>query len=715
MQLVLARSSSGGSASTSKAAMLTVAELGVPLLGALVLSMMAFTVFKRLRRSVVLSSGDEEVLAEEDVREEDDGKEEVLCYFGSQTGTAEGFAKDLATDLGKAGFRARAFDLEEFEPDMFMEKVKYAIFFMATYGEGDPCDNSIDFIAYLRKGAEEGGPPAEFAENVNFAVFGLGNTQYEQYNAMGKTVQERLLELGGKELHPLGLGDDDADMEEDFENWREGLVQKFVEHAYGAAAAGEAAANGDASKSHVSFVDEILDSFTWKARTVPKPQHEHDVALEGRLDISSSGRKARFNAHEMDLASRHFFQCAKAKVCENRELRQRTLANGGSGSTIHIEFDLGGTGITYNTADNMTVCAENDAAQVSDVAKLLDLSLDQWFILEPARPEIVTKPLFPTPCTVRAALSHFTDLNGPPSRTLLHKLASFASLSEHRERLAFLSSKDGKEDYHKQVIDRKLSIAEVFETFPSMKITQERLGPFFEVMPRLKGREFTIASSSKAQPDRVALCVGVILEEKSEKRILKGVASTHLQTLQKQEESENPANAEGPSALVFVKESSFKMPRDSTIPIIMVGPGTGIAPMRAFIQERTLQRENGLETGETVLFFGCRREGEDFLYKEELMAAVKSGVLSRLFTAFSRQQVEKIYVQHLIMQEKDSVWDLLNQGAHLYVCGATSMGKDVHNTILQIASERLGSQEQGKTFVADLQASHRYVQELWSS
>jgi len=617
-------------------------------------------------------------------------KPRVMCFFGSQTGTAEGYAKEVVSDLNKNGFNAKPVDLEEFDVGELRDDTPLALFFMATYGEGEPCDNSLEFTNFLKdKTTEE-----NFASKIKFSVFGLGNTQYEHYNSMGKLVNSRLTELGGELIHPYGEGDDDKDLEEDFGEWRQGLVDAFRL----AAGLEMEAGNGSAHNPQ-----EMKSNFDFNAVFVPQPQNESHRKHGGRV----AGSKDSF--HEADLSSRHFFQSVKSKIVDHRELRQKTLENGGLGSTVHVEFDLEGTGLSYRTADNLTVCPANDAKQVRETVRYLRLDAKQWFVLESNTAG--TKPLFPTPCTIETALTYFTDLNGAPTRSLLEKLAPLATLVEHRDRLLFLASKSGKADFTSYIASRHLSICEIFETFPSFKITDENLGAFFQIMPRLKGRDFTIASSSNMQPSRIALTVGVVQETKPgapEGRVLNGVCSTFIK-------SQNIGSSE---SLVFVKESTFKLPSDPKVPIILIGPGTGIAPMRAFIQERKYQRTIlKQETGDTILFFGCRKEDEDFIYKEELMEALDTGALTKLHTAFSRQQSEKVYVQHVMLREKARLWEYIHdQGAHVYVCGATSMGKDVSLALQSIVQEYSGVEaESAKKYLTDLQQQHRYIQELWSS
>lgn len=149
-------------------------------------------------------------------------------------------------------------------------------------------------------------------------------------------------------------------------------------------------------------------------------------------------------------------------------------------------------------------------------------------------------------------------------------------------------------------------------------------------------------------------------------RTKEGVCSTQLGAL-----------LPGTSACVFVRSSGFELPKDKTAPVIMIGPGTGIAPFRAFLQEMAAAPTGAQRTGHVRLYFGCRREGEDYLYREELESYVKSGTLSSLRLAFSRAQAAKVYVQHHVRDDGKELWEMMQRGAHIYLCGGTSMGNDV--------------------------------------
>jgi cytochrome P450/NADPH-cytochrome P450 reductase len=168
-------------------------------------------------------------------------------------------------------------------------------------------------------------------------------------------------------------------------------------------------------------------------------------------------------------------------------------------------------------------------------------------------------------------------------------------------------------------------------------------------------------------------------------------------------------------AVVRETKAGFRLPEDNAVPIIMIGPGTGLAPFRGFLQERAARKANGAALGPAMLFFGCRHPDQDFLYADELKAFAADGI-AELRTAFSRAGGEKAYVQHLIAAEKDKVWRLLEQGAIVYVCGDGSrMEPDVKATLVSIYRGRAGADAAaGQRWIEALGAKSRYVLDVWA-
>jgi len=193
----------------------------------------------------------------------------------------------------------------------------------------------------------------------------------------------------------------------------------------------------------------------------------------------------------------------------------------------------------------------------------------------------------------------------------------------------------------------------------------------------------------------------------------KGVATSWLA----KKEPNNNETEIPPKVPIFVRKSQFRLPAQPITPIIMIGPGTGLAPFRAFIQERNYVREQGKTVGDTILYFGCRKKKEDFLYEEELQEYVANGTLTKLYTAFSREQQQKVYVTHLLKENAAEVWKCIGeQKGHIYVCGdAKNMARDVHAIIKTICMEHGGMTEtDAVAYIKKMETQKRYSADVWS-
>lgn len=575
---------------------------------------------------------------------EDDGvkKPKLFFFYGSQTGTAEDFSTQLEEDGTERGFECEAIDLEDFEEDQ-LDDCDVAVFLLATYGEGDPTDNAAEFVDdWLNSDDTD-------IDEVQFAVFGLGNTEYDQYNAVGKLVDSRMEALGCKRVFKFGMGDDSGDIEDDFNNW-------IAEGFWNAMRVACGMEPTDEDSSQASAIPERLSAKSeFNLRVLP-PETE---VQQPDLNIKSQLTTTR---------TRHFFIAQPLQVVVNRELRHSTEG----GSTRHIE--LRGCP-KYRCADNLAICPDNPAAVVESVAARLKVSLDEQFVLEARDPGKGKdlKPLFPTPCTVRRAFTRYVDLCGIPKKRVLKKLVAYTGKGEERQQLLHLTTVEGAEEYS-ALVDQRLTVLTLLQRFTSIEIP---LLDFLLVMPSLLPREYTISSSDLVHPDTIHISVSVTPG---------GLASTMLQACS----AESGADATGTcrkrvrtsrrqaprvaTVRGYVNTSTFKLPPSPLTPIVMVGPGTGLAPMRAFLQSRQHQRQAGESVGASILFFGCRRREEDFIYSDELSAFQEDGTLTQLHTAFSREQEEKVYVQHIIAKQGESLWKLLAEdGAYVYVCGCVSV------------------------------------------
>jgi NADPH-ferrihemoprotein reductase len=309
------------------------------------------------------------------------------------------------------------------------------------------------------------------------------------------------------------------------------------------------------------------------------------------------------------------------------------------------------------------------------------------------------------PITVRECLTRYLDLTSAPRRSDLKLLSVYATDAVDRRALQRLSSKDGKQQYKEKVVESYVGLVDLLTLCPSISMPFEHLVQWCHLaLPRF----YTISSCPKVYPDSIHLTVAVTKERRPDGTTFEGVCSTHIAKSQKQ------------SLRVFVRPSTFRLPKDVSKPIIMIGPGTGIAPMRALLQERRHQQlvEKKKHVGRNILYFGCQRKETDYLYEDELQRYQADGVLTELHVAFSRQDPagKKVYVQHLLKGQAESTWKLLDtDGAYVYVCGGVRMGHDVTETLKEIISTHgQMSFDEASSYLSRLSSQGRYVQELWS-
>lgn len=601
----------------------------------------------------------------------------IVVFYGSQTGTAEEFGNRLAKDAHRYGMKGMAADPEEYDMSE-LSRLKeisnsMAVFCMATYGEGDPTDNAQEFYDWMQ-GTDDS------LEGLNFAVFGLGNKTYEHFNAMGKYTDKKLAELGGKRIFDLGFGDDDSNLEEDFISWKEQFWPAVCEF-FGVEATGE-----DSSIRQFELV-------------------VHNDINMNQVYTGEVGRLGSFQGQKPPFDSKNPFL---ASVSVNRKLNKR--GNRHLRYTMHIELDVSDSKIRYDAGDHVAVFPTNDTTVVSKLGERLGVDLDIIMSLKNLDEESNKKHPFPCPTTYRTALTHYLDINNPPRTNVLYELAQYASDPKEQENMHKMASAspEGKALYQSWVVDSERNILSILEDLPSL---QPPIDHLCELLPRLQARYYSIASSGKVHPSSIHICAVVVEYTTKMGRVFKGVATNWLKNKVVTD------NGHKPTVPMYVRRSQFRLPFKPSNPVIMIGPGTGIAPFMGFIQERAWQKDQGKDVGETVLYFGCRHRNEDFLYQQELEEFERAGVLTQLNVAFSRDQEHKVYVQHLLKKNKEHLWKLIHSNnAHIYVCGdARNMARGVHAAFHEIAQEVGGlTHNQAVDYFKKLMTKGRYSQDVWS-
>ena len=368
---------------------------------------------------------------------------------------------------------------------------------------------------------------------------------------------------------------------------------------------------------------------------------------------------------------------SKDNPYQSKLLINRLLNEGSDKETRHFEISLQGSGLNYEPGDSLGVIPQNNPEVVDDLLAATGLSENEQVQIAEESLSLRDALINRLACTVlsKIQIKKFNEIA---------QNAKLEELLQPANREAFANYLWGRE------------LIDLFTEFPQQGITADDLVGLLRPMPP---RLYSIASSIKAHPEQVHLTVAIV-RYNSHGREREGVCSSYL------------ADRVGQSIpCYFHPNKNFKLPEDSNTPVIMVGPGTGIAPFRAFIEER---KATGA-SGKNWLFFGDRSSKTDYLYGDEWEQNRKDGVLTDLDLAWSRDQAEKEYVQHKMLAKGKELFSWLQDGANFYVCGdASRMAKDVDSALRQIAqSEGAMSEDDANVWVKSLQKEKRYLKDVY--
>ena len=464
------------------------------------------------------------------------------------------------------------------------------------------------------------GDQAPKLPNIRYSVLGLGDTSYEEFCKMGIDFDARLEGLGAKRIY--NRVDCDVDFDDDFAKWHKGALGMLEVEV--------------------------------------KPPAS--VAVSAPAVAAAPVKYSRKNPYPSELTER---------VMLNGE--------GSAKETIHLEFNLEGSGLEYETGDALAVVPHNAEDVVNAIIETTKLVADAPVRIkeqEYSLKEALTSQLDVTAISL-PVLKRYNEIANDT------KLAAMLDPAKKTDLQAYL---DGRE------------IIDILNDFPAKEITANAL---VGIMRKLPPRLYSIASSPKAHPGEVHLTVGVVRYD-THGRQRKGVCSTYL----------SDRIALGDKVDVFVTANKhFKIPADNDAPMIMVGPGTGIAPFRAFVEERKAVGAKG----QNWLFFGDQHYLTDFLYQTEWQDYLADGVLTKLDVAFSRDQEEKVYVQDRMRENSKELYAWLEKGASFYVCGdASRMATDVDMALHEIIEKEGGkSNEEAAAYVKKLKTDKRYLRDVY--
>lgn len=536
----------------------------------------------------------------------------ITILSASQTGNARRLATQLRDDLIHAGLPVVLVNAGDYKFKQ-IDQEKQLIVVVSTQGEGDAPEEAIALYKYLFS------KKAPALNGTQFAVFGLGDTSYENFCQTGKDFDFRLAELGATRL--IDRVDADVDYQPLAELWRKKVVEQLKSQV-------KASAPATAEASSAGTVQQ-------------QSQYSKEQPLIAELSVNQK------------ITSRS----------SDKDIR-------------HIEIDLGDSGLSYQPGDSLGIWFQNDAELISLLLTELGLTGDEQIEVQGK-----IEPL-------RDALKYHYEL----TQNTVSIVESYATLSGDA-RLAELA----KDKSRLQVYAQNTPVVDMVRHAPCKLDAQTLISLLRPITPRL----YSIASSQEEVGSEAHLTVGVVRYEVDGQPRTGGASGFLADRLEE----------EGEIAVFVEHNDNFRLPDNPETPVVMIGPGTGIAPFRAFLQHR----EATQASGKNWLVFGNPHFTSDFLYQVEWQRYVKSGLLNRIDLAWSRDQEQKVYVQDKLRENGSELWQWIQDGAHLYVCGdANRMAKDVEQALLDVVSTH-GSMdlEQADEFLSELRLEKRYQRDVY--
>jgi cytochrome P450 / NADPH-cytochrome P450 reductase len=578
----------------------------------------------------------------------------LLVLYGSNLGTAEELATRVADLAEVNGFATKLAPLDDFA-DKLPEHGGVLIF-CASYN-GAPPDNATQFVKWLG-----GDLPKDAFAKLRYAVFGCGNSDWAAtYQSIPRMIDEQLAAHGGRSVFARGEGDARSDLDGQFEEWFAKAAPQAVKE-FG-----------------------VDSSFSRSANDEPLYQIEPVAPSAVNAVVALGG-------------------ASPMKVLANAELQNKLGANASERSTRHIEVQLP-PDITYRVGDHLSVVPRNDPALVDSVARRFGFLPSDQIRLQVAEGRRAQLPVG-EPVSVGRLLTDFVELQQVATRKQIQVMSENTRCPVTKPKLLAYLGDDAAstERYRADILGQRKSLFDLLEEYPACELP---FHAYLEMLSLLAPRYYSISSSPSVDPSRCSVTVGVVEGPASSGRgVYKGICSNYLASRR---------GGETIHATVRETKAGFRLPDDAGVPIIMVGPGTGLAPFRGFLQERAALKARGKTLGPAMLFFGCRHPEQDYLYADELKAFAAGGI-AELYTAFSRADGPKTYVQNLVAAQKDRIWSLIEQGAIIYVCGdGGKMEPDVKAALVALYRERSGADANtAQRWIDDLGAKNRYVLDVWA-
>uniref|UniRef100_A0A4X1TJA4 Methionine synthase reductase n=1 Tax=Sus scrofa TaxID=9823 RepID=A0A4X1TJA4_PIG len=688
-----------------------------------------------------------------------------LLLYATQQGQAKAIAEEICEKADAHGFSADLHCISESDKYDLRTEAAPLVVVVSTTGNGDPPDTARKFV----KAIQDKTLPGDLLAHLRYGLLGLGDSEYTYFCNGGKIIDKRLQELGAQHFYDTGHADDCVGLELVVEPWINGLwaaLEKHFASRRGNEMNGAVAMASNPSLSSEPVTPEVshIDSQVGLLRLDDSGRRDSEVSEQnvvnrGPSSVWIAGFESSLtqSAPPLSQASLNipasppeYLQVDLQEALGQEESHApvtsvdpvfhvpvskavQLTTNDAVKTTLLIELDISQTDFSYQPGDAFSVICPNSDSEVERLLQRLQLAdrrEHRVFLKIKADTKKKGAALpqhVPEGRSLQFLFTWCLEIRAVPKKAFLRALAEHSSDGAERRRLQELCSRQGTADYNRLVRDARACLLDLLLAFPSCQPP----GLLLEHLPKLQPRPYSCASSSLFHPGKLHFIFNIVefSSHTTAKVLRRGVCTGWLATLVEPILQPN-ARADGekaPAPKIYIAPrtaNSFHLPGEPSAPVIMVGPGTGIAPFIGFLQHEKLQEHHPAgHFGATWLFFGCRHKDRDYLFRDELRHFLKCGILTHLKVSCSREapageeeEAPAKYVQDSIQRHGQQVARaLLQERGYVYVCGdAKNMAKDVNDTLVDIISKEVGGGKlEAMKMLATLKEEKRYLQDIW--
>ncbi|XP_014796424.1 PREDICTED: methionine synthase reductase [Calidris pugnax] len=697
-----------------------------------------------------------------------DLKRRFLLLYATQKGQAKAIAEEIWQQAGAHGLEADMHCISEMDKYNLETEKDPVVIVISTTGTGDPPDTARKFVKKIRDTTL---PPDHFA-HLQYGLLGLGDSEYTFFCNGGKTVDRRLQELGAQRFYDTGLADDCVGLELVVDPWIDGLWLALKEAFLLQKEKEGMSSDVDAVSSSLSAAPHIvpeqnLSSEVQNLKLEDGGVRNSDLLTQKLVDINlvaSTGDTEPSLARSVPPVSQSALNIPALPPeyievqfqdthGENPHLSSLVL----EGATFEVpvtkavqltredaiktalllELDTAETVFDYQPGDAFCVICPNNVNEVEELLQILGLSeKGDCFVCvkvkQGTKKKGATRPQhIPERSTLKFILTWCLEIRAVPKKAFLRALVECTSDVGEKRRLQELCSRQGASDYTRFIRESNVCLLDLLHAFPSCKPS---LNLLIEHLPKLQARSYSVSSSNLYQPGKLWFVFNIVefpacpTRAVSRKGVCTGwlaeLVTPLLHPIKNNLDTKGVSRSTEKITIYARPNNTFHLPADSSVPFMMVGPGTGISPFIGFLQHRQKLREEHTdwEFGDTWLFFGCRHQDRDYLFKDELRCFLENGTLTHLKVCFSRDSstaeiAPPKYVQDVIrLYAKEVARVLLKERGYFYVCGDKKhMADGVSDAVVDIISMEMEVDKlEAMKILAMLREAKRYLEDVWS-